>query len=138
LLADRQDLFQVPIEVDGPDGQAHAPRLVAFENGKPGLGPVSLPDLEGGRRDGAHLPAGGEGGAKLGLRDPAGTAVARLVFAEAHQQAPPAGYDDALEARYVGRPVLVVENVEEAAIDHRVELPVQLLQAQRIGDREPG
>ena len=50
LLADRQDLFQVPIEVDGPDDQAHAPRLVAFENGKPGLGPVSLPDLEGGRR----------------------------------------------------------------------------------------
>ena len=67
--------------------------------------------------DAGDAPAVAERGAKLVLADPPGAPVSRLAVAEAHQEAGAAGPQHRRQAGDVPGAALVVEDVEQPAVD---------------------
>ena len=92
--------------------------------------------VEDGRLDGVDRPAVGEGRSDLAFGDTAWPPVPRLAIAEAEHVA------ETARAHYRCQPVdeppppLVVEAVEEPAVEQGVELCIQLGQTQRVEDKE--
>src|SRR5439155_6940334 len=82
-------------------------------------------DLVPGRTDLLHGPAVRKGIPDLLLRDPPRPLGAGLLLAEAQQEEPPARFRDMGQPGDVASPVLVGEDVEQAAVDHALEPPVE-------------
>src|SRR2546423_5889977 len=92
--------------------------------GRPPRGPLPDPrlvDLELRSLDADHGPPVAERGAQLVLRDPLRPPGPGLTVAEADQVAAAARAQHRRQAGHVSGPVLVVEYVEHAAVDDRVE-----------------
>ena len=81
-------------------------------------------------------PAVSEGISEFGLSDATGSPIARLAIAEASEQHAPAGPDNGRERGDVTRPPFVVKHVKEAAVEHGVELFVEVRQSQRVANDE--
>src|ERR1019366_1002956 len=75
---------------------------------------------------------------ELIFTDSAGAHVPGLAVAEAQQIARAAGCRDRRQAGDVPGPPLVVEDVEQPAVDDRVEADAELPEVHRVGDLEPG
>ena len=92
------------------------------------------------RRDGADAPAavGVQRRPQLVLTERMGSVRTRAHVAEAEDVQAAAGTDHRREARDVLASLLAIERVEQRAVEHRVELPAECLEAQRIGDEELG
>src|ERR1017187_4557258 len=96
----------------------------SVDSGQPGLcrrGTRSAVDRERVRRDAGDVPALGERGYQLVLADPAGPPVSRLAVAEAHQVATACGPQHRRQAGDVPGAILVVEDMEQPAVDDGVE-----------------
>jgi hypothetical protein len=70
-----------------------------------------------------------EGGAQFVLAHPARPGVPGLTVAEADQVAEPARAQHRRQAGHIPAAVLVVEDVEDAAVDDRVEVQAEIRQA---------
>ena len=95
-------------------------------------------DLEPGRPDLLDVPAVGERFPDLPLGDPPRPLRAGLLVAEAEQEEPPARLGHMGQPGDVAGPILVVEDVEQAAVDHAVELAVEVRQRQGVHQEELG
>src|SRR5579883_3475701 len=93
-------------------------------------------DLDPDRLDGFDAPALGERIVQLLFRDAPRPLAGRLLVAEAHEEDSAARLEDRCQSVDVFLPVLVRENVEQAAIDHIVEPLAPVLERQGIFDEE--
>src|SRR6476620_11307208 len=84
--------------------------------------------LEHHRLDRLDPPAVGEALLDLFPRDPAGAPIARLPIAEAQHVEAPARRRRSPQALDVPGPIVVIEHVEQPAVQHRVELLSQALE----------
>src|ERR1039457_353750 len=75
---------------------------------------------------------------ELVLADPAGAHLSWLAVAETQQVAQAAGRRYRGQAGDVPCAPLIVEDVEQPAVDDRVEADAELPEVQRVGDLEPG
>src|SRR5664280_3774903 len=82
--------------------------------------------------DGLHEPPVAERRPDLPPRDPPRAASERVSVAPAEEERPAAGTQRRTEARGVARPIAVLERVEEADVDDRVERPAERGEIQRI------
>src|SRR5215207_5104879 len=100
----------------------HPPgRFYAGDGRQPGLGGV--PDaggLDRRRLDGVDPPGGREARPDLVPGHPPGAEDARLPVAEAEQVTAASGRGRGGQAGHIGRSVAVVEDVEQAAVEHGV------------------
>src|SRR5262245_24937715 len=102
------------------------PESAAGDGREPGAHWLSAQrDLEVGGFDGFDLPAVGERVADLVLRDAARAPPRRLVLAEAEHEVLTARPSRACQAGNERRTIVVVENVEEPAVEDHVELLTQ-------------
>jgi hypothetical protein len=88
--------------------------------------------------DAVDLPSMCKRVSDLASRDTPWTPAGRLVVAETQHVVATAGAHRASQALDEGLPVFVVEDVEEAAVQHNVKLLIEGLQVQRVADDEPG
>jgi hypothetical protein len=119
--------------------------LTPLDGGPPGLrgsraedGVGTGNEVERVGHDGPDRPPVAEGSAQFVLADPARADVPRLPVAEAHQVAGTARAQHRRQALDIPGAVDVVEDVEQTAVDDRVEGQAQIGQAQRIADLEAG
>ena len=130
-----------PAEPGGGAGAGRRSVLTGpFQHGQPGLhgrdADPRLVDLERRRLDADHGPPVAERGPQLILADPARPPGPRLTVAEADQVAAAAGTQHRPQAGHVPGAVLVVEDVEHAAVDDRVDGPAQVRQPEHVTDFE--
>lgn len=83
-------------------------------------------DFDDGGLDGVNHPPLGEAGANLLPRDSARSPITGLALTEAQHVVAPASRDDRRQALHIPCPIVVVEDVEEPAVEHGVELLAQL------------
>src|SRR6266545_1112918 len=88
--------------------------------------------------DGFDGPALGEGVVQFFLRHPPWPLRARLLVAEAEQEQPTARLQDTRQALDVPPAVVVVEDVEQAAVDHAVEHFGEVFEGQGVHHEEGG
>src|SRR3954452_23687821 len=94
-------------------------------------------DLEDDRLDPLGRPPVGEGADDLVAPDAAWSPVAGLAVTEAEQVAAPAGAEHGVQSIDVTRPIVIVENVEQPAVDHHVEAGVGQRHGQHVARVEP-
>ena len=109
--------------------------------GEPGFGDRGAEarvDVEavGGER--IDAPAGAERGAQLDFGDAARTPVAGLAVAEAHEVKVATRAEDSVQSRDVPGAGGVVEDVEQPAVDDRVEGLAERVEAERVEHLEAG
>ena len=83
-------------------------------------------------------PPSAEGCAQLALGDAAGAPVPELAVAKAHEVKAATRAEDGVHSADVAGSRGVVEDVEQPAVDDRVEGQAEVGQAQGIGDLEAG
>ena len=67
-----------------------------------------------------------------------GPEISRLMLAEAKHVVAATGWDDCGQALHEPDPLVVIEHVEQAAVENGLELFVQAGKVERIPDCEPG
>src|SRR5262245_39469302 len=87
--------------------------------------------------DGFDLPAIGEGVVQLLPRYPPWPLRPRLRVAEAQQEQPAARLEHLRQSPDVAPPVVIREDVEEAAVDHAGEALAPAAERRRVLDQEP-
>ena len=93
---------------------------------------------ERGRDDLQHVPAFCERITKLLLRNAAGAHVPRLAIAEAEQVEHASGLQHRGQTGDVRRPLTILEDVEHAAIERRLEPSAELIEREGVRDEELG
>src|SRR2546426_5699779 len=95
-------------------------------------------DIEPGRFDVVHPPSVDETGPDLVLGDAARSPVARLELAEAEHEVAATDGDHRSQVVDERWAVVVLEDVEQSAVEHRVELFIKGGQFEGVPDQEAG
>ena len=91
-----------------------------------------------GRLDLLHVPSVVKGIPDLLLGDTPRPLGSRLLIGEAEEIQQPASTEDFRKAPNKDRSFFIAEGMEQAAVDHRVELSAELTKLQGVGDDEMG
>src|SRR5205807_4600340 len=133
---------RTPVVVIGPPKAAECCWLRPYppgEGDEPGLGALGVDgDVQPRRFDAVHGPTVGKAVPDLPFGHPSGPPVPRLAVAEAQHEVAAARGEGGAEAVDEPGPVVIVEDVEQPAVEHGVELRAERAQLHRIPHEEPG
>jgi dihydrofolate reductase len=122
-----------------PRSWPHDNRSGSGDDGQPGLRSVGIDgDVDDGRVDRDHSPSLGEVRTDLILGHPPRTPIAGLVVAEAQHEVVAPHRDRRSQAAHKSDPLLVVEHVEQAAVEHGIELLAEARKVQCVPHLKAG
>ena len=117
--------------------EAVASGFAARGSDLPGQGSCGVPgEIDHGGVDGFDTPSHRERGSNLVLGDPTWSPVTRLAIAEAEHVKPTTHGDHFSQTLDITLTLVVIEDVEEPAVEHGLELVPKINEAKGISDDE--